>query len=233
MARVGCLGVQARVPDPSFGPITWVDPAGNNDYNGCPCASSTASAGACTSSTPSPGRMPWAIPNRRSNTIPPTPPLLRRISTICTPNTDLPASMSSCSTSRAWSTIFPVGKGRQYGGNMNPVLDGVLGGWQLTGINTANTGTPINVYYTPSSSQRRDRPEQRISRRGHPAAQRLRQRHQPVDRAEPPDLFRRLQLRDAAGQRSLRRSGPQRIPRARVSSNGTWAYSRTSPSAST
>ena len=25
---------QARVPDPSFGPITWVDPAGNNNYNG-------------------------------------------------------------------------------------------------------------------------------------------------------------------------------------------------------
>ena len=30
----GCLNVQARVPDPSFGPITWVDPAGNNNYNG-------------------------------------------------------------------------------------------------------------------------------------------------------------------------------------------------------
>ncbi len=28
------LGVQARRPDPSFGPITWLDPAGDNDYNG-------------------------------------------------------------------------------------------------------------------------------------------------------------------------------------------------------
>ena len=28
------LGVQARRPIPTFGPITWVDPAGNNDYNG-------------------------------------------------------------------------------------------------------------------------------------------------------------------------------------------------------
>ncbi len=30
----GCLGVQARRPIPSFGPITWVDPVGNNNYNG-------------------------------------------------------------------------------------------------------------------------------------------------------------------------------------------------------
>ena len=30
----GCLGVQARRPIPTFGPITWVDPAGDNHYNG-------------------------------------------------------------------------------------------------------------------------------------------------------------------------------------------------------
>ncbi len=46
---------------------------------------------------------------------------------------------------------LPFGKGRAYGSNMNGVLDAILGGWQLTGINTANTGTPVNVYYAPSS----------------------------------------------------------------------------------
>jgi TonB dependent receptor len=30
----GALGVQARRPNQSFGAITWVDPAGNNNYNG-------------------------------------------------------------------------------------------------------------------------------------------------------------------------------------------------------
>ena len=35
---------------------------------------------------------------------------------------------------------------------MNPVLDGVLGGWELNTINTAHTGTPLNVYYTPSTA---------------------------------------------------------------------------------
>ena len=28
------LGVQARRPIPDFGAITWLDPAGNNNYNG-------------------------------------------------------------------------------------------------------------------------------------------------------------------------------------------------------
>jgi hypothetical protein len=35
---------------------------------------------------------------------------------------------------------------------MNPVLDEIFGGWQLTSINTANTGTPVNVYYAPSTA---------------------------------------------------------------------------------
>ena len=34
---------------------------------------------------------------------------------------------------------------------MNPVLDAFAGGWELNSINTANTGTPINVFYSPAS----------------------------------------------------------------------------------
>ena len=32
------------------------------------------------------------------------------------------------------------------------MLDAVLGGWELNGINTANTGLPVNVDYNPSSA---------------------------------------------------------------------------------
>jgi len=35
---------------------------------------------------------------------------------------------------------------------MNPVLDAVAGGWELNSINTANTGTPIDVSYSPSAA---------------------------------------------------------------------------------
>jgi hypothetical protein len=47
---------------------------------------------------------------------------------------------------------LPFGKGRQFASNVNPVLDGVIGGWELNTINTAHTGTPLNVYYTPSTA---------------------------------------------------------------------------------
>jgi hypothetical protein len=47
---------------------------------------------------------------------------------------------------------LPFGKGRKMASHMNPVLDGVLGGWELNTINTAHTGTPLNVYYSPSTA---------------------------------------------------------------------------------
>jgi hypothetical protein len=47
---------------------------------------------------------------------------------------------------------LPFGKGRQFGSNMNAVIDGALGGWELTTINTASTGLPINLYYAPSAA---------------------------------------------------------------------------------
>jgi len=31
-------------------------------------------------------------------------------------------------------------------------VDAILGGWELNTINTANTGNPINVYYSPSTA---------------------------------------------------------------------------------
>jgi hypothetical protein len=46
----------------------------------------------------------------------------------------------------------PVGHGRQFLGSANPVLDAVLGGWQISGINTAQAGTPFNITYTPNSA---------------------------------------------------------------------------------
>jgi len=41
---------------------------------------------------------------------------------------------------------FPFGKGKRFMSNANRLVDGVLGGWQLSGITTANTGQPFTVY---------------------------------------------------------------------------------------
>lgn len=51
-------------------------------------------------------------------------------------------------TSFVWE--LPVGKGRAFGNNISPWLDGVIGGWTLTGINTMLSGQAINLRYQPS-----------------------------------------------------------------------------------
>ncbi len=94
---------------------------------------------------------------------------------------------------------LPVGKGRQFMGSLNPILDAVLGGWEINTINTASTGLPVNVYYTPTTAASCQRYRRRISRPAVPAPQRLGKRRQPKHAAEPADLFRRLYIRDALG----------------------------------
>ena len=46
---------------------------------------------------------------------------------------------------------LPYGKGRRFGSNASGVMQGVLGGWQFTAINTAASGLPINLTYSPTS----------------------------------------------------------------------------------
>ena len=48
---------------------------------------------------------------------------------------------------------LPFGHGRRFGSNANGLLDSIIGGWQLSAINTAQAGTPFNLTYTPNVSQ--------------------------------------------------------------------------------
>jgi hypothetical protein len=47
---------------------------------------------------------------------------------------------------------LPFGKGKAFGGSWNRPTDLILGGWRLTGINTMNTGSPVNLTYSPASA---------------------------------------------------------------------------------
>lgn len=47
---------------------------------------------------------------------------------------------------------LPYGKGRRWGANIHPVVDGIVGGWRLTGINTMTSGQPINITYGPAAA---------------------------------------------------------------------------------
>ncbi len=48
---------------------------------------------------------------------------------------------------------LPYGRGRRFGNTINPVVNAVLGGWQVSGINTAQAGTPFNITYSPNAAQ--------------------------------------------------------------------------------
>jgi Carboxypeptidase regulatory-like domain/TonB-dependent Receptor Plug Domain len=48
---------------------------------------------------------------------------------------------------------LPYGKGRQFGSSAPFVLQELLGGWQLTVINSASSGQAVNVTYSPTSFQ--------------------------------------------------------------------------------
>jgi hypothetical protein len=47
---------------------------------------------------------------------------------------------------------LPVGHGRAYLASANPLVEGILGGWQISAINTVQGGTPFNLTYTPNSA---------------------------------------------------------------------------------
>jgi hypothetical protein len=48
---------------------------------------------------------------------------------------------------------LPYGRGRHFGHDLNPALDTLLGGWQISVINTAQAGTPFNITYSPNAAQ--------------------------------------------------------------------------------
>jgi len=48
---------------------------------------------------------------------------------------------------------LPFGHGRRFLSGINGVEDAVLGGWQISAINTAQAGTPFNLTYGPNGAQ--------------------------------------------------------------------------------
>ena len=51
-------------------------------------------------------------------------------------------------TSFVWK--LPVGQGRKFGSNMGTLMNGILGGWQISGIHTMRSGRTVNLRYNTS-----------------------------------------------------------------------------------
>ncbi len=148
----GTLGVQARRPDQAFSAITWVDPAGDNNYNGLSVRfEHRFAAGLYVLNS-----FTW------SHAIGDSEQQLEQAPSVTLAN---PQNIYNLAAEKGPSTFdvklinvtsvvydLPFGHGRKYWGNMNRTLDTAFGGWQISAINTANTGLPINVWYAPSAA---------------------------------------------------------------------------------
>ena len=139
-------------PYPTFGPITWVDPVGNNHYNGASVRfehrfaegiyflNSFTWGSAMGDSEQALEYYPGYVEANPQNI------------------NDLAAEVGPSSFDVKFNNVtsmvyeLPFGKGRKWGSDANPVMNAILGGWELNNINTAHTGTPINVYYNGSNA---------------------------------------------------------------------------------
>jgi hypothetical protein len=148
----GTLGVQARRPIPTFGPITWVDPVGNNNYNGLSARFEHRFAAGLyflNSFTwgDALGDSEQAL-EYYSGYVEANPQNIHNLAAEYGP------SSFDVKLNNVTSVVYelPVGRNRKFGAGMHGIEDAVIGGWEVTSINTARTGTPLNVYYGPSTA---------------------------------------------------------------------------------
>jgi hypothetical protein len=146
------LGIQPRRPLQGFGAITWVNPAGIGTYN----ALSAKYEHRFSTGLYILNSFTWskALGNSEqaleyaSGYYAANPQNIRNLAAERGP--------SSFDTQfiNATSVVYqlPFGRGRQFGGNLNPIVDAFLGGWEATAIVSANSGLPIDVSYTPSTA---------------------------------------------------------------------------------
>jgi hypothetical protein len=149
----GTVTYLQRTPIPNFGPITWVDPAGNNHYNGL----SARVEHRFTNGLYLLNSFTWgkAIGDSEqaleyfAGYVEANPQNIHNLAAEAGP------SSFDVKLNNVTSVVYqlPFGKGRKYASNMNPVLDGVAGGWELNTINTWHTGLPLNMYYNPTTSE--------------------------------------------------------------------------------
>ena len=210
----GCLGVQARRPIPSFGPITWVDPAGINHYNGLSARVEHRFGGGLyflnsftwgNAMGDSEQALEYYAGGYEAN-----PQNIHNLAAEKGP------SSFDVKFNNVTSIVYqiPFGKGRKYGGAMNPMLDargrrmGAEHHQHRAYRHSAGCGVCGGV------DQRQHRSLERLSRPGVPAAERFGQRRESDHFADAEYLLCWIHVHDTAGDRALWQPGTQRVPHA-------------------
>ncbi|HTS60395.1 MAG TPA: TonB-dependent receptor [Candidatus Acidoferrales bacterium] len=150
--QTGCLGIQPRRPNQAFSAITWVDPAGFTSYNGLSArVEHRLSSGLYLLNSFTWGK---ALGNSEQALEYPSGSTAANPQNIYNLAAERGPSSFDIKLNNVTSVVYqlPFGKGKKFGSGWNGAIDGILGGWTLTSINTANTGLPLNVFYTPSAT---------------------------------------------------------------------------------
>ena len=141
------LGTQARRPNQAFGAITWVNPAGQSVYDGFSAriehrfSSGLYFLNSFTWSKAL-GNSEQALENNVT------------VQNVRDLKHERGLTSYDVKLLNISSLVYrlPFGKARQFGSSWNGPLDAILGGWEINTINSANSGLPLNVSYTPSSA---------------------------------------------------------------------------------
>jgi len=146
------LTYTARVPIPTFGPITWLDPAGDNHYNGLSANVEHRFA----------KDLYFLNSFTWGSAIGDSEQALEYYAGYFQANPqnihDLAAEVGPSSFDEKFNNVstliyqLPFGKSRKYLSSANSLTDAFLGGRELTSINTGHTGTPIDVVYSASGN---------------------------------------------------------------------------------
>jgi hypothetical protein len=146
------LGVQARRPIQGFGPITWVDPAGSNNYNGL----SVRAEHRTTNGLYFLNSFTWSKALGDSEQALEAYPGY----TVANPQNihnlagEKGPSSFDVTLVNVSSVVYqlPFGKGRKFATGLNPVTEALFGGWEINAIDSAHTGSAINVNYGPAAA---------------------------------------------------------------------------------
>ncbi len=147
----GSLGINPRRPDQQFGAITWVDPAGIQTYN----ALSARFEHRFSKGLFFLNSFTW------SKSLGDTEQALEYQGNYeASPQNiyNLKAERGPSSLDVKFNDVttlvyqLPFGKGRRFGSSWHPVVNAALGGWELNTINTASSGLPLDVAYTPGAA---------------------------------------------------------------------------------
>jgi hypothetical protein len=141
------LGTQARRPNQKFGAITWVNPAGQSIYHGFSARlEHRFSSGLYLLNS-----FTWSKALGNSEQALENNVTVQNIYDLKNERGPTSYDIKLLNVTGV-AYQLPFGKGRKLGSNWNGVLDAIGGGWEINAINTATSGMPLNVTYTPASA---------------------------------------------------------------------------------